>query len=213
MRTSVPSAPRPVITCIGDVPDPVAESPTGAAQARLSRGRRLHRRALQVSPSHMRTSPKCNRSVTSLRPPLEGQARLDPWTSASRPCSRHSHRDRPIPVTGRSSSEIDDLGVRYGAVEAVSDVTMEIYRNQVTAIIGPSGCGKSTFIRCLNRMNDLVPWSRGDRQAPLPRHRPARPEGRSGRSAAADRHGVPAAEPVPEVDLRQRRVRAAHARA
>ena len=34
---------------------------------------------------------------------------------------------------------------------------MEIYRNLVTAIIGPSGCGKSTFIRCLNRMNDLVP--------------------------------------------------------
>jgi phosphate transport system ATP-binding protein len=53
--------------------------------------------------------------------------------------------------------QIEDLGVRYGTVEALSDVSMAIHRNQVTAIIGPSGCGKSTFIRCLNRMNDLVP--------------------------------------------------------
>jgi phosphate transport system ATP-binding protein len=52
---------------------------------------------------------------------------------------------------------IEDLGVRYGPVEALAGVTMEIHAKQVTAIIGPSGCGKSTFIRCLNRMNDLVP--------------------------------------------------------
>ena len=45
----------------------------------------------------------------------------------------------------------------YGSNPAVKDVSLEIYRNQVTALIGPSGCGKSTFIRCLNRMNDLVP--------------------------------------------------------
>jgi len=53
--------------------------------------------------------------------------------------------------------DIDDLGVSYHATVALSGVTMEIYRNLVTAVIGPSGCGKSTFIRCLNRMNDLVP--------------------------------------------------------
>ncbi|HKI91470.1 MAG TPA: phosphate ABC transporter ATP-binding protein PstB, partial [Gaiellaceae bacterium] len=40
------------------------------------------------------------------------------------------------------------------------DVSLEVYRNLVTAIIGPSGCGKSTFIRCLNRMNDLIPHFR-----------------------------------------------------
>ena len=39
-------------------------------------------------------------------------------------------------------------------------MSLEIYRNQVTALIGPSGCGKSTFIRCLNRMNDLIPGAR-----------------------------------------------------
>ena len=43
---------------------------------------------------------------------------------------------------------------------AISGVNLEIYRNIITAVIGPSGCGKSTFIRCLNRMNDLVPSAR-----------------------------------------------------
>ncbi|MDQ2729054.1 MAG: ATP-binding cassette domain-containing protein, partial [Actinomycetota bacterium] len=48
----------------------------------------------------------------------------------------------------------------YGAFRALSNVNLEIYRNQVTALIGPSGCGKTTFLRCLNRMNDLVPGAR-----------------------------------------------------
>jgi phosphate transport system ATP-binding protein len=53
--------------------------------------------------------------------------------------------------------DIDDLTVSYGKQPVISDVDLEIYRNVITAVIGPSGCGKSTFIRCLNRMNDLVP--------------------------------------------------------
>jgi len=52
--------------------------------------------------------------------------------------------------------DIDDLAVHYGQTTAFSGVTLDIFKNQVTAVIGPSGCGKSTFIRCLNRMNDLV---------------------------------------------------------
>jgi phosphate transport system ATP-binding protein len=52
---------------------------------------------------------------------------------------------------------IEDLTAVYGTKPALKGVTMEIYKNLVTAIIGPSGCGKSTYIRCLNRMNDLVP--------------------------------------------------------
>ena len=75
------------------------------------------------------------------------------------------------------------------------------------------GCGKSTFLRCLNRMNDLIAGGVGRRHAHLPRHRPLRPEGRSGRGPAAHRHGLPEAEPVPEVDLRQHRVRSAAQRA
>jgi phosphate transport system ATP-binding protein len=57
--------------------------------------------------------------------------------------------------------DIRGLTVGYGrSTTAISDVDLEIYRNIITAVIGPSGCGKSTFIRCLNRMNDLVPSAR-----------------------------------------------------
>jgi phosphate transport system ATP-binding protein len=52
---------------------------------------------------------------------------------------------------------IEGLTAFYGEAAAIRDVNFEIYRRMVTAIIGPSGCGKSTFIRCLNRMNDVIP--------------------------------------------------------
>ena len=58
--------------------------------------------------------------------------------------------------------EIRDLSVSYGGSHAVTGISFEVYRNLVTAIIGPSGCGKSTFIRCLNRMNDLIPSAKVD---------------------------------------------------
>lgn len=48
----------------------------------------------------------------------------------------------------------------YGAFRAVKDVTIDIPRNRITALIGPSGCGKSTLIRSINRMNDLIPSAR-----------------------------------------------------
>jgi phosphate transport system ATP-binding protein len=50
-----------------------------------------------------------------------------------------------------------DVRVSYGPKLAVRDVTLAMGRHEITALIGPSGCGKSTFIRCLNRMNDLIP--------------------------------------------------------
>jgi phosphate transport system ATP-binding protein len=53
--------------------------------------------------------------------------------------------------------KLTDVTVSYGDKPAVSEVSMEMYRNAITALIGPSGCGKSTLIRCLNRMNDLIP--------------------------------------------------------
>jgi phosphate transport system ATP-binding protein len=57
---------------------------------------------------------------------------------------------------------IQGLTAYYGDSAAVKDVSFDIYRRMVTAIIGPSGCGKSTFIRCLNRMNDVIPGFRTD---------------------------------------------------
>ncbi len=65
--------------------------------------------------------------------------------------------ERPVPGTREVVFDIRDLTVSYDGEPAISGVTFEAYRNFVTAIIGPSGCGKSTFIRCLNRMNDLIP--------------------------------------------------------
>ena len=53
--------------------------------------------------------------------------------------------------------DVDGLTVSYADVPALKNVSLEIYKNFVTAFIGPSGCGKSTFIRCFNRMNDLIP--------------------------------------------------------
>src|SRR5512144_644414 len=50
----------------------------------------------------------------------------------------------------------DKVCVFYGAKQALKDVSLDIYENQVTALIGPSGCGKSTYLRCLNRMNDTI---------------------------------------------------------
>jgi phosphate transport system ATP-binding protein len=52
------------------------------------------------------------------------------------------------------------LNFYYGDFHALQDISLDFYENQVTALIGPSGCGKSTFLRCLNRMNDLIPTSR-----------------------------------------------------
>jgi phosphate transport system ATP-binding protein len=56
--------------------------------------------------------------------------------------------------------DIDGLTVYYGAFRAVRDVTLPVRKNEITALIGPSGCGKTTVLRCLNRMNDLVPDAR-----------------------------------------------------
>jgi phosphate transport system ATP-binding protein len=53
--------------------------------------------------------------------------------------------------------EVQGVGVSYDGNMAVHEIDMDIFRNQVTAIIGPSGCGKSTFIRVFNHMNDLIP--------------------------------------------------------
>jgi phosphate transport system ATP-binding protein len=67
-----------------------------------------------------------------------------------------------LPVKRETVFDIDGLCVSYGSALAVEDVSLDIYKNAITALIGPSGCGKSTFLRCLNRMNDFVPSARVD---------------------------------------------------
>jgi phosphate transport system ATP-binding protein len=65
--------------------------------------------------------------------------------------------DAPKPLTGAVRKlSATDLNFYYGNFQALKNISMEIFANQVTAFIGPSGCGKSTFLRTLNRMNETV---------------------------------------------------------
>jgi phosphate transport system ATP-binding protein len=70
----------------------------------------------------------------------------------------------PSPAATETVIETRKLNVYYDDVQALDDIDIEIPENQVTALIGPSGCGKSTFLRCINRMNDLVDsaWIEGE---------------------------------------------------
>jgi len=65
--------------------------------------------------------------------------------------------DRQLNDDADAVLECDNLNVFYGSFHAVHDVNLGFRYNEITALIGPSGCGKSTVLRCLNRMNDLVP--------------------------------------------------------
>jgi phosphate transport system ATP-binding protein len=69
-------------------------------------------------------------------------------------------RQAGIPALGESVISLRDVTVSYGAFDAVVDVSFEIPKNRITAMIGPSGCGKSTVLRSINRMNDLVPGAK-----------------------------------------------------
>jgi phosphate transport system ATP-binding protein len=67
---------------------------------------------------------------------------------------------QPQPSPGLSMFEVRNVSIFYGAFKAVTDVTMSIHQNEITAFIGSSGSGKSTVLRAFNRMNDLVPGAR-----------------------------------------------------
>src|ERR1700676_491845 len=70
---------------------------------------------------------------------------------------------KPVP-TAVCKLSVSDLNFYYGDFQALKNISMEIFANQVTAFIGPSGCGKSTFLRTLNRMNETVRGSRVEGQ-------------------------------------------------
>ena len=86
-----------------------------------------------------------------------------------------------------------------------------IAERKVTAMIGPSGCGKSTLLRVFNRMYDLYPGPARDGHGAARRDEPDRPEARRDGAQEPHRHGVPEADAVSHVDLRQHRLRRAPA--
>lgn len=72
-------------------------------------------------------------------------------------------------MTEQAKFQINSLNFYYGKFRALEDINLELRQNQVSALIGPSGCGKSTFLRCLNRMNDLIPATRAEGEILLDR--------------------------------------------
>jgi phosphate transport system ATP-binding protein len=73
------------------------------------------------------------------------------------PIARHHPAEGAGKRMAPAVFRLEDVGVQYAGTPAVEQVSFELLQNEITAFIGPSGCGKSTLIRCLNRMNDLIP--------------------------------------------------------
>ena len=71
-----------------------------------------------------------------------------------------THHEDAVTADREVVFDIDDLSVYYGTFRAVRNASVQIYTNNITALIGPSGCGKTTVLRCLNRMNDLIETAR-----------------------------------------------------
>ena len=92
-------------------------------------------------------------------PDQETQAGSTDETGNSSLIETHVTSDTSVDTQGGNPTsvvETRNLSVYYDEEQALDDVNLDIYEQEVTAIIGPSGCGKSTFLRCINRMNDLV---------------------------------------------------------
>jgi phosphate transport system ATP-binding protein len=98
------------------------------------------------------------RVVTEPERTEDRRAELGVNVAATAEAAHAQHRQKPL--SHDAIFKLHDVSVAYSGARAVADVSMEIYKNQITALIGPSGCGKSTLIRCLNRMNDLIPSAR-----------------------------------------------------
>ena len=69
-------------------------------------------------------------------------------------------KDATFAPTGSPIFDAKGVSIYYGSFRAVTDVSLTIYENEITAFIGPSGCGKTTVLRTLNRLNDLIPGAR-----------------------------------------------------
>jgi phosphate transport system ATP-binding protein len=82
----------------------------------------------------------------------------EPTTRSERPTTHIEARPQQPRGAGRAQPifEVREVGVSYNGNPAVRNISLDIGRNRITALIGPSGCGKSTLIRCFNRMNDLI---------------------------------------------------------
>ena len=91
------------------------------------------------------------------------QPEQNPVATTSLPKPAALQESKPVSDTpGVAVFDTKNLSIYYGAFRAVTDVSLTVHENEITAFIGPSGCGKTTVLRTLNRMNDLIPTARVD---------------------------------------------------
>jgi phosphate transport system ATP-binding protein len=91
------------------------------------------------------------------------QPEQNPVATTSLPKPAAMQESKPVSDTpGVAVFDTKNLSIYYGAFRAVTDVSLTVHENEITAFIGPSGCGKTTVLRTLNRMNDLIPTARVD---------------------------------------------------
>jgi phosphate transport system ATP-binding protein len=106
-------------------------------------------------------SERGDRMDARLTEPAETERQPGSRAEGERVTVRFDREPRSLPGAEQEVVfDVEDLSVYYGDFRAIRNITLPIYRNQITALIGPSGCGKTTFIRCLNRMNDLIEGAR-----------------------------------------------------
>ena len=103
-----------------------------------------------------------------------------------------------------------NVDVFYADKQAINNVSLDIGRNEVIALIGPSGCGKSTFLRCLNRMNDTIPICRVTGNISLDSEDIYDSEHGCCATTRPGWYGVPKAQSVSQINLRECRLWAAY---
>ena len=153
---------RAVADPVGDVPGPAQD---GDGSGRCFHGGQLSSRPRGARGAVTTSSHDVHISSTQGLPrcvETGGMNVVEPSQSQASPAVARLEVAKPqsAPRNHEVVFDIDDLSVSYAEAPAVVDVSLDIYKNSVTALIGPSGCGKSTVLRCLNRMNDLVPSAR-----------------------------------------------------
>jgi len=91
---------------------------------------------------------------------VAAQTETDTQTRLPKPAALQETQPAAATPTGAEVFKTKNVSIYYSSFRAVTDVSLDIYENEITAFIGPSGCGKTTVLRTLNRMNDLVPGAR-----------------------------------------------------
>jgi phosphate transport system ATP-binding protein len=87
---------------------------------------------------------------------MEAKVEDRPATKVEEPAEPKETGQSALAAPGKLKIKVADLNLWYGDKQALYDVNLKVFGQSVTALIGPSGCGKSTFLRCLNRMNDVI---------------------------------------------------------